>query len=227
MLQVGQGGVPVVYIVILAMVALFLGLRLYAVLGKRTGHEQAFTNPAEDRAATPLTIPRAVESTAEGRDQAPHAIEARAQSGLRALIAADPAFDVAGFLDGAKNAYRMILEAYWKGDTETLDWLTEDHVRDAFGEAIKARGEAGHVLDNRLVSIERALITEATVSGRVVRITVAFDADIAAITRDGEGILIAGSTSDAVVTHDVWTFSRTLKSGDPHWKLADTDTDEA
>lgn len=215
-----------VYIVILAMVAVFLGLRLYAVLGKRTGHEQVFT-PAEDRTATPLTVPRVVEAGADARDQGPHAIEARAQSGLRALIGADPAFDVAGFLDGAKNAYRMILEAYWKGDEETLDWLTEDHVRDAFAEAIKARGQAGHVLDNRLVAIERALIVEATVTGRLARITVAFDADIAAVTRDAEGTLIAGSTSDAVVTHDVWTFSRTLKSGDPNWKLADTDTDEA
>ncbi|MDB5679218.1 Tim44/TimA family putative adaptor protein [Sphingomonas bacterium] len=212
-----------VYIVVLAMVAVFLGLRLYAVLGKRTGHEQVFTNPAEDRATAPLTIPRVADPAQDVRDQGPQAIEARAQSGLRALIAADSSFDVAGFLDGAKNAYRMILEAFWKGDTETLDWLAEDHVRDAFGEAIKARGEAGHVLDNRLVSIERALITEATITGRLVRISVAFDADIAAITRDGEGTLIAGSTSDAVVTHDVWTFSRTLKSGDPNWKLADTD----
>ncbi|WP_293992237.1 Tim44/TimA family putative adaptor protein [Sphingomonas sp.] len=211
-----------VYIVILAMVAVFLGLRLYAVLGKRTGHEQVF-RPVEDRATAPLTIPRVVESAPEARDHGPSAIEARAQSGLRALIAADPSFDVAGFLDGAKNAYRMILEAFWRGDEETLDWLAEDHVRDAFAEAIKARGEAGHVLDNRLVSIERALITEATVAGRMVRITVAFDADIAAITRDREGTLIAGSTSDAVVTHDVWTFSRMLKSGDGHWKLADTD----
>jgi predicted lipid-binding transport protein (Tim44 family) len=212
-----------VYIVILAMVAVFLGLRLYAVLGKRTGHEQVLRNPADDRPVPPLTIPRVVESAPEVRDQGPQAIEARAQSGLRALIAADPSFDVAGFLDGAKNAYRMILEAFWKGDTETLDWLTEDHVRDAFGEAIRTRGEAGHVLDNRLVAIERALITDATISGRVARITVAFDADIAAVTRDAEGTLIAGSVSDAEVAHDVWTFSRTLKSGDPNWKLADTD----
>ena len=88
----------------------------------------------------------------------------------------------------------MILEAFWKGDNETLDWLTEDHVRDAFGEAIKARGEAGHVLDNRLVAIERALITEATIEGGRCGSRCAFDADIAAVTRDGEGNLIAGST---------------------------------
>ena len=61
-----------------------------------------------------------------------------------------------------------------------------------------------------VVSIDRALITEATVSGRTVRITVAFDADIAAVTRDAEGKLIAGSLTDATVTHDVWTFSRKI-----------------
>jgi predicted lipid-binding transport protein (Tim44 family) len=52
---------------------------------------------------------------------------------------------------------------------------------------------------------------------------VRFDADIAAVTRDGEGNGLAGSRTDAVETHDVWTFARTLKSSDPNWKLADTD----
>ena len=213
----------VFYIVILAMVALFLGLRLYAVLGKRTGHEQVLSNPAEDRPAAPLTIPRPLDPTPEAREPDPRAIEASAQSGLRALISADPTFDVTQFLEGAKSAYRMILESFWKGDEDTLSWLTEDHVRDAFVQSIKDRAAAGHVLDNRLVSIERALITDAELNGRVARITVAFDADIAAVTRDGEGTVVAGSTSDAVDTHDVWTFTRTLKSNDPNWKLADTD----
>lgn len=213
----------VFYIVILAMVALFLGLRLYAVLGKRTGHEQVLSNPAEDRPAAPLTIPRPVEPSSEAREPGPRAIEASAQSGLRAVIAADPTFDVTQFLEGAKSAYRMILEAFWKGDEDTLGWLTEDHVRDAFAQSIKDRAAAGHVLDNRLVSIERALITDAELNGRAARITIAFDADIAAVTRDGEGNVVAGSMSDAVATHDVWTFTRTLKSNDPNWKLADTD----
>lgn len=212
-----------VYIVILAMVALFLGLRLYAVLGKRTGHEQVLRNPADDRPVPPITLPRTAEPTPDARDQGLQAIESRAQSGLRTLIAADSSFDVSGFLEGSKSAYRMILEAFWKGDEETLGWLTEDHVRDAFAEAIKARNDAGHVLENKLVAIERALITDVVIQGRAVRITVAIDADIAGVTRDSESTIIAGSLSDAVETHDVWTFSRTLKSNDPNWKLADTD----
>jgi predicted lipid-binding transport protein (Tim44 family) len=117
----------------------------------------------------------------------------------------------------------MILEAYWKGDEETLRDLVAQDVARAFGDAIAARNEAGQVLDNRLVSIERATITGASLSGKDARITVRFDADIAAVTRDSDGNVIAGSTSDAVETHDVWTFARTLRSSDPNWKLADTD----
>jgi predicted lipid-binding transport protein (Tim44 family) len=117
----------------------------------------------------------------------------------------------------------MILEAFWKGDEETLGWLVEDDVRAGFSEAIAERNAAGHVLDNRLIVIERAMISEATVEGRVARITVRFDADIASVTRDQEGNLVAGSMTDAVESHDAWTFARTLKSDDPNWKLVETD----
>lgn len=209
-------------IVILAMVAGFLALRLYMVLGKRTGHEQPLPKPAEDRA--PLTlVQRPTEMPGESREPASRLVEPKAEAGIRAIIAGDSAFDVARFLDGSKAAYRMILEAFWKGDAEELAWLAEDDVRDAFVAAIDARNTAGHVLENRLVSIERAVISDATLEGKVARITVRFDADIAAVTRDAENTVIAGSMSDAVETHDVWTFVRTLKSSDPNWKLADTD----
>ena len=211
------------WVVLLAMVAAFLALRLYMVLGKRTGHEQPLMpKPAEERAA-PTALPRPIEIVQEPREIANRNIDSRAEAGLRAIVSAEPGFDIGQFLEGAQSAYRMILEAYWKGDEESLEWLVDDEVRHAFVEAIEARATAGHVLDNRLVSIERAIIADASVEGKLARITVRFDADIAAVTRDAEGNVVAGSMSDAEETHDVWTFARTLKSGDPNWKLADTD----
>lgn len=210
-------------IILFAMVAVFLALRLYAVLGKRTGHEQPLPKPAEDqREARP--VPRAVDlATPEGRETTHRAIEPNAEAGIRAIIAADPSFDVTQFLDGARSAYRMILESFWKGDRDTLSWLVVEDVRDAFAAAIAEREAAGHVLDNRLVEIEQAVISDATLEGRTARITVRFDADIAAVTRDAEGHVVAGSMTDAVETHDVWTFTRELRSRDPNWKLAETD----
>jgi len=197
-------------------------MRLYSVLGKRTGHEQPLPRAAEDRPAL-AAVPRTVEAVSDAREVASRNLEPKAEPGLRAIVAGEPGFDVARFLEGAQAAYRMVLEAFWKGDEDALADLAVDDVRAAFVEAIEARREAGEVLDNRLVSIERALIADATLTGREARITVRFDADIAAVTRDAEGNVLAGSLTDAVETHDVWTFARTLKSSDPNWKLADTD----
>lgn len=210
------------YIVLLAMVAAFLALRLYSVLGKRTGHEQPLPKPAEDRVVA-SALPRAVETTAEPREPVVKPFEGTAEPGIRAIIAAEQGFDVNRFVDGAQAAYRMILEAFWKGDEDTLRDLVSPDVGRAFGDAIAARQAAGQVLDNRLVSIDKATITGASLQGKDARITMRFDALIAAVTRDAEGNVIAGSTSDALETHDVWTFARTLRSSDPNWKLSDTD----
>ncbi|WP_425229495.1 Tim44/TimA family putative adaptor protein [Sphingomonas sp.] len=211
------------YIVVLGMVAGFLALRLYSVLGKRTGHEQRpFARAAEDR-ALPLTLPRAVEPLPEPRDPGLKPIEPRAEPGIRAIVAGEPGFDVSRFLDGAQAAYRMTLEAFWRGDEAALADLCTPEVREHFAAAIAARNEAGEVLDNRLVRIDRAAIVESQAQGREAQITVRFDADIAAVTRNAAGEVIAGTLTDAVETHDLWTFARTLKSGDPNWKLADTD----
>lgn len=210
------------YIVLLAMVAGFLALRLYNVLGKRTGHEQPIARPVEERAGA-LSVPRVVDAKPEPRDEATRPIEPKAEAGIRAIIAGEPGFDVARFVEGAQSAYRMTLEAFWKGDRNVLNDLAVPTVRDAFVEAIDSREGAGETLDNRLVSIERVRIVDASVDGREARIAVRFDADIAAVTRDADAQVIAGSLTDAVETHDVWTFTRTLKSADPNWKLADTD----
>ena len=210
------------YVILFAMVAAFLALRLYSVLGKRTGHEQQLPKPAEERLGAP-PAQRTIDVTPEVRESGTRAIETGAESGLRAVIAADPSFDVAQFVEGSKSAYRMILEAFWKGDEETLGWRVEEDVRAGFTAAIAERREAGHVLENRLVAIERAQIVDVAVEGKTARITVRFDADIASVTRDADGNLVAGSMTDAVEAHDAWTFARTLRSDDPNWKLVETD----
>lgn len=211
-----------VEIVLLAMVAVFVGLRLYAVLGRRTGHEQQpVTRPdAIPGQETPAPI---ADMAADRAEPGNVVYEAAAANGIRAIIAADPAFDVARFLEGAQAAYRMILEAYWKGDQEELAYLVGSDVRASFAEAIAEREAAGYKLDNRLIMIERAVIEDARLEGREASIDVRFDADIAAVTRDKDGELVAGSLSDAVETHDIWTFRRTLGSDDPNWVLVDTD----
>ncbi|WP_293883644.1 Tim44/TimA family putative adaptor protein [Sphingomonas sp.] len=208
-------------IILLAMVAGFLALRLYSVLGKRTGHEQTFVAPADHANSVPIVAGE------EARPQVvienSNVFEPSAAAGIRAIIAADNNFDVARFIEGSKAAYRMILEAYWRGDEAELAELTDEDVRQSFAASIAERKAAGHVLDNRLVQIEKAIISAASLDGKVAQVTVRFDADIAAVTRDADNHVVAGSLSDAVPTHDAWTFTRTVRALDPNWILTDTD----
>ena len=209
-------------IIIMAMIAIFVGLRLYQVLGERTGHEQQPIAGAPE----PRVDMRKVSPIGESIENDPprsNVFEPVAADGIKAIIAADANFDVAQFLEGAKAAYRMILEAFWRGDEAELEALVDADVRRAFSAAIAERRTAGHVLDNRLVAIENARIESASLQGRNAVIAVRFDADIAAITRDADGQVVAGTMSDAVQLHEIWTFGRHLDAVDPNWLLIETD----
>src|SRR5206468_3033931 len=115
---------------------------------------------------------------------------------------------------------------FWKGDLEPVKAHVDPHVLDTFSTAIEERRKAGHQLDNRLIAVDHALIAAANVERSVVTLTVRFEADIAAVTRDSAGHVIAGSLSDAVQTRDLWTFRRDLRSRDPNWLLIETDEEE-
>lgn len=219
-------GSRVYMIVILAMVAVFLGLRLYSVLGRRTGHEQqpAPLQQPEDRVPTRVLQPRVPQPmTPERVSPAEVLLAPGSENGIRAIIGADRNFDVTQFLEGARSAYGMILDAFWQGRRDDLRWLCDADVAQSFEQAIADREEAGQVLENRLVRIDRAQIVDAAVRGGTASVTVQFDADIAAVTRDRDGNVIAGSMTDAITTHDVWTFTRQIGQADPNWKLSETD----
>jgi len=215
-------------IVILALVALFIGLRLYSVLGERTGHEQPILKPADPEADTRLEPRVATRAAAPVMPSEPDELAylPTAGPGVRALLAADASFDVARFLEGSKTAYRLILEAFWKGDLAAMKPFVDAHVYDTFAAAVEQRTKNGLVLDNRLVAIEQALIAGAELDRSVALVTVRFEADIAAVTRNAAGDVVAGSLSDAVQTRDRWTFRRDISSRDPNWLLVETDEEE-
>lgn len=222
----------IVEIVILAMVAAFLGLRLYSVLGRRAEHgEEPIQGPAHRPEALPgrSTAPRADERAPvrigkpeAGRLDQP-SFGPTAESGVRAIVAADRRFDVSQFLEGAKGAYAMVLEAFWRGDKDELRQLCDDDVYEGFVAAIDARTAAGETLHNTLIRIEEATIDGADYAAPMARVRVRFVADIASVTRDSEGHVIAGSLDDAIETRDIWTFVRDTSSPDPDWLLDETD----
>jgi predicted lipid-binding transport protein (Tim44 family) len=227
----------IVEIVILAMIAVFLGLRLYAVLGRRPEDSDEPLRRRIDQ-ADPQATPRSVLSGAmpskladktpivprsAGPAPEPTGFDAGAESGIRAIISADRRFDVALFLTGAKAAYGMVLDTFWRGDKDALAQLCERAVYEGFAAAIDARGEAGEAIDARLIRINDARIVSADYASPIARIAVRFVSDIASVTRNGDGLVVAGSLNDAIESRDLWTFTRDLTSRDPDWQLDEAD----
>jgi predicted lipid-binding transport protein (Tim44 family) len=213
-----------VEIVILAMIAAFLGLRLYSVLGRRAEHEE---EPIQGRLdgkgdAAPRSLDLAPPRAPQPQKLVPGVTPA-IERGLREIAAADRRFDLLAFVEGAKGAYRMVLEAFWRGDKEDLGHLCDKEVYDGFAAAIDARFASGETLENKLIRIEDATVVAVSFDAPIARIAVRFTADIAAVTRDSEGRMIAGSLDDAVEARDLWTFSRNVTSADPDWLLDETD----
>jgi predicted lipid-binding transport protein (Tim44 family) len=224
----------IVQIVILAMIAAFLGLRLYSVLGRRPEHdEEPMRRRIEQPDPSAQNRPPVNQRTAEGSQLAPRSRELAqpepstfdnsAEAGVRAIIAADRRFDLAQFLAGSKAAYSMILEAFWRGDKDELRQLCDDDVFAGFESAIDARVAAGETIDARVIRIEEARIVGASIEAKTARITVRFTADIASVTRDADGNVIAGSLDDAIEARDLWTFRRDITARDPDWLLDETD----
>ena len=212
-------------IIILAMIAAFLGLRLYSVLGQRAEHEEEVIPhrfDSDDRDEQPAPRQAAPQIPAQRMPEI-EGLMPTVERGIRAIAAADPRFDIIAFLEGAKGAYSMVLEAFWTGDKETLKELCDDDVYASFSGAIDAREAAGQTLDNKLIRIEETRIHAAQLDGRTARVSVLFIADIAAVTRDGDGNVIAGSLDDAVESRDIWTFSHNVDSRSPDWVLDETD----
>ncbi|GHF15269.1 calcium-binding protein [Kordiimonas sediminis] len=211
-------------IILIGMIAAFVLLRLRSELGNKTGNEPmppaAPPHGMDNRRQGPAA------SQADTRQDAATVVAFEAnpavRQGLSEIQRADSRFNPAQFLEGAQGAYRMILEAFWQGDLETLKDFLSDDVYAQFAGAVDAREAAEQTLDNRLLDIEKAEITTAELNGRDAELTVTFNSEIIAVTRDKDGNAVEGNLSDTITVTDVWTFARSVKSRDPNWILVAT-----
>lgn len=222
---------------IVIAVAVFVLLRLRSVLGTRTGNERPpleRRRPAEAGEDTVVQLrPRPAAATPdldeERRqrkldaeiEQYAHGDEALA-AGFRSVIEADPGFTPKSFLEGAKQAYEMIVTAFAAGDRATLKNLLEKDVYDGFIRAISEREAAGQSVDFTFVGLPGVDISEAEYDRRNVLITVRFRAEVVSATRSKDGALVDGNADQVQNIADEWTFARNPKSRDPNWKVVTT-----
>ncbi|WP_372781217.1 TIM44-related membrane protein TimA [Phenylobacterium sp.] len=202
-------------LIIFAGLAAIVLYQLYAVLGRRVGRQP------EDSPAVPTTS-----SAVERGPDAP-ALEASddgvSLTGLAAVKAKDPAFDVSRFLGGAKSAYEMIVKAFAAGDRNKLRDLLAPPVMAGFDTAIAAREAENRTETVEFLHAPRADLEKAEVVGAdLARVTVRFLAEFRSRTKgpEGEGV-------EDRRTAELWTFERHLKSRDPNWMLIHVDAAEA
>src|SRR5690606_38928923 len=126
----------------------------------------------------------------------------------------DRSFDERAFMEGARAAFKIIVEAYARGDTATLRPLLADDLYDEFSRAIRERIAARHTMEETVESIEAADIIEARMEGRTAFITVKFTSRQTSVTRDEAGTVVEGDPETSIEAVDIWTFARNTRSSD-------------
>ena len=206
-------------LLVFAGITAFVIFRLISVMGTRTGHEQRHDLERMARSANDGASEEHRE--AERNHDAPLSPKP-VSTNARVLRDADPAFDEAAFLAGAKSAYEMIVEAFAAGDIRAIRPYLSDSVYDAFKQAVSARDAQGHVSDVKFVGIEDASIASSRVDGGVMDATIAFTSNQVRVTRNDQGEVVDGDPNRIDLVKDRWTFSRKVDSRDPNWALVAT-----
>jgi predicted lipid-binding transport protein (Tim44 family) len=204
---------------IFAAIAVFVIIKLRSVLGTRTGYEKKRDPfaPAETRDKV-VPLP-------DRRQEAPAPGEARQQpmdGGVAAIRRADPSFDPDRFLDGAKMAFEMIVNAFAKGDEAALQPLLAPNVYESFAADIKRRRDAGETRETTLAAIRSVQLRDARLEGREARVSVVIVSDQTNVIRDRAGNIVEGDPKTPETVSDHWTFARDTRSRDPNWQLVET-----
>lgn len=201
-------------LIIFAGLAAIVLYQLYSVLGRRVGRQPGEQTAPEAAGPVPRPADRPLEAADEGVSL----------SGLAAVRARDPSFDIGHFLTGSKSAYEMIVKAFAAGDRATLKNLLSPSVMAGFDTAITTRETEGRTEGVEFLHAPRADLEKAEMAGAgdLARLTVRFLAEFRNRSKGPEGEAVEDRR-----TAELWTFERNLKSRDPNWILIHVGAAEA
>jgi len=184
-------------IILLAMIAGFIFLRLRGILGKRTGHEDNLSAGFEQE-----DIPKKVQKIINKEN-----------------------FDESAkkeFLSGAKIAYENIITSFSSGNIKAIKTLLDKKVLNDFNEAIKDREEKKLISETTFIGINSAKIKEHNQLNNMLEVSVDFVSEIISCIRDKDKKIISGNPEKIKKVYDTWKFSRDIRSENPNWFLIDT-----
>jgi predicted lipid-binding transport protein (Tim44 family) len=246
-------------ITILFMVlTVYVAWRLRSVLGQRTGTERPPKDVTKlmSRLSSPVKPENPTKDTAVSEEQnktyvlptalTPQAVPMKEKpfpwkdiaepnsplaQGLDKIAHYEPNFDAAHFLEGAKIAYEMVINAFSAGDRETLKTLLTPSIYREFDAQLTAREQKNVTVSTTFVALEKAEIVKANAGQQGVLspenppkgyVTIHFLAQLLTSTKTADGTIVEGSVEEPVYVDDIWTFTRPLGGGEVNWALSET-----
>lgn len=228
-----------VELILYALVAVVLVFWLRNTLGTRHGGERTRDNPLNDLdqnsspQSSPIDRGRVIDITdfAENEDSIDTKrfpgldVRPEAVHGLMEIMKYDRSFDPYRFIQGAKDAFPMIIEAFAGGDTDTLQDLLAPKIYKAFVDVIDARIARHETISSEIHAVRKLEVIEARLAGRMAYVTLRITADETCVIRDSENHIISGNPDRVTELTDVWTFGRNTAGKDPTWLVFETRDD--
>ena len=185
-------------IILLAMIAGFIFLRLRGILGKKTGHEENLDSSFSHDLPTKEILKNKLN---------PSNFDQEAKE---------------NFLKGAKIAYEKIVVDFASGNLKNIRSLLGKKVFDQFSEAIKTRENEGHISETTFIGVNSASIKEHKKINNILEVTVDFVSEIISCVKDKNNKILSGDTNKVKKVFDTWKFSKDSRSSNPNWLLIDT-----
>lgn len=217
-------------ILVLLVVVVLIFQRLRSVLGTRPTIEEKKIRLSKENAEKLYNILKdeadkmqAAEEQSKYTSAAELVPEGEPLSELDKTLMEIPNFNKAKFLKSAENAFRIITEAFNKGDAETLEMLVNKKLFKKFQQVIEERKQNNLSAETDFIGFDKVEITKAKISAdKVAEITVEFVSEQVNILRDAQGTVIEGDENYIQNITDVWTFERAISSTSPNWLLIST-----
>ena len=196
-----NSGFEYIDIILLAMIAGFIFLRLRGILGKRTGFEGKTTPQFQE-------IIKNTKSDFK-KENINQTFDDTAQK---------------DFIKGAQIAYETIITDFSDNDNKLIKSkpLLSKKIFELFSQALKERSDRGHYSEITFIGINSAIIKDHKKTNNILTVTVDFVSEIITCIRDKEKKIISGNPEQIKKIYDTWVFSRDIKSNNPNWQLVDT-----
>ena len=184
-------------IILLAMIAGFIFLRLRGILGKKTGYEEDIS------ASFPHEFPSKTKETSVKKDDFGENEKKE-------------------FLKGANVAYETIITNFANGNVGSIKYLLDKAVYEQFKDALKERQTKGYISETTFIGINSSTIKDHKKNNNILEVTVDFVSEIISTIKDKEKKIISGNPDKIKKVYDTWKFSRDTTSNNPNWLLVDT-----